>query len=70
MQSTLQHHSQSPVSIMCTDLHFLWDSCLRHGAELFLFMLQRRRTAEDEINMRSIFEEGDLISVRLYLVTV
>lgn len=25
---------------------------------------QRRRTAEDELNMRSVFEEGDLISVR------
>lgn len=27
-------------------------------------MVQRRRTAEDEINMRTIFTEGDLISVR------
>ena len=26
---------------------------------------QRRRTAEDEINMRTIFQEGDLISVRV-----
>lgn len=25
--------------------------------------MQRRRTAEDEINMRTIFKEGDLISV-------
>ena len=27
-------------------------------------IMQRRRTAEDEINMRTIFKEGDLISVR------
>ena len=27
--------------------------------------MQRRRTAEDEINMRTIFQEGDLISVRI-----
>lgn len=26
---------------------------------------QRRRTAEDELNMRSMFREGDLISVRV-----
>lgn len=26
-------------------------------------MLQRRRTAEDELNMRTVYTEGDLISV-------
>lgn len=26
--------------------------------------VQRRRTAEDELNMRSVFKEGDLVSVR------
>ena len=26
--------------------------------------VQRRRTAEDELQMREIFQEGDLISVR------
>lgn len=26
--------------------------------------VQRRRTAEDELSMRSIFQEGDVISVR------
>ena len=29
-------------------------------------MVQRRRTAEDEINMRTIFKEGDLISVSFW----
>ena len=33
-------------------------------------MAQRRRTAEDEVNMRSIFEEGDLISVRPFVCLV
>jgi exosome complex RNA-binding protein Rrp4 len=28
-----------------------------------VFVLQRRRTAEDELNMRKVFREGDLISV-------
>jgi exosome complex component RRP4 len=28
-----------------------------------LDLWQRRRTAEDELNMRSVFREGDLISV-------
>ena len=38
---------------------------LRYSAidYMLLVLLQRRRTAEDEVNMRSIFEEGDLISV-------
>lgn len=26
--------------------------------------VQRRRTAEDELNMRAVFQEGDVISVR------
>jgi exosome complex component RRP4 len=26
--------------------------------------VQRRRTAEDELSMREVFQEGDLISVR------
>ncbi len=26
--------------------------------------VQRRRTQEDELNMRSVFKEGDLVSVR------
>ena len=30
--------------------------------------MQRRRTAEDEINMRTIFREGDLISVSAYIM--
>lgn len=28
--------------------------------------IQRRRTAEDELQMREIFKEGDLVSVRQY----
>ena len=28
------------------------------------FYLQRRRTVEDELNMRTVFKEDDLISVR------
>lgn len=33
--------------------------------------IQRRRTAEDELQMREIFKEGDLVSVRqmLYIYT-
>lgn len=29
-----------------------------------VLLMQRRRTVEDELNMRSVYEEGDLISVR------
>ena len=28
-----------------------------------VFGMQRRRTAEDELNMRTVYAEGDLISV-------
>lgn len=36
----------------------------REGVSESWWWAQRRRTAEDELNMRSVFEEGDLISVR------
>ncbi len=29
--------------------------------------VQRRRTAEDELNMRTVYAEGDLISVSMHL---
>uniref|UniRef100_A0A7S1SQH6 Ribosomal RNA-processing protein 4 n=1 Tax=Tetraselmis chuii TaxID=63592 RepID=A0A7S1SQH6_9CHLO len=47
------------------------DICARQQAQLMLSAvnlpggLQRRRTAEDELNMRSIFREGDLISAEV-----
>ena len=34
-------------------------------AECYFVALQRRRTAEDELNMREVYTENDLISVSL-----
>ncbi len=38
-------------------------ACLHAKSQRWCVTMQRRRTAEDEINMRTIFKEGDLLSV-------
>ena len=36
-----------------------------HSMSTSLALLQRRRNTEDELNMRAVYQEGDLISVSL-----
>ena len=45
----IKKHSPSSYASKCLPLSFAW--------------LQRRRTVEDELNMRGVYQEGDLISV-------
>jgi len=47
------------------DLHARQEAQLLLSAVTLPGGVQRRRTAEDELSMREVFQEGDLISVRL-----
>lgn len=48
------------------DLHSKQEASLQLSAVHLPGGVQRRRTAEDELAMRDIFTEGDLISVRVW----
>lgn len=43
----------------------LRQSTSHHQLHQTIYCVQRRRTAEDELNMRSLYSEGDLISAEV-----
>lgn len=65
----------APSSVTPWPLNLLYHSChclLAHQQQTLhtaaLTAVQRRRTAEDELNMREVYTEGDLISVSFIML--
>ena len=56
------------VDCCCSAIFCQLYTAARHTAtrHSHIFRVQRRRTAEDELNMRTVYTEGDLISVSAF----